>query len=723
MLRNVNRAASTLSGPWAPIHRIVATAALAVLTAGAALTLAVETRWLGLDLQAQADDFAPALVTGSRGPSAAIPPGTVLARIAGTDSRLDLRGLDLAPEPDTRFPGYAEYRAFLRRQSALSAILDEESVRLESVDGRQWTVTPASERPLADVPLTFWLQLGVGVAGLLAGAGVWAFRRSDAAAGYVALTGLGLLISASSAAVYSARELALPSGLFRALHLANGGGALLFCAAFAATLWHYPTRLARAPVSAALLLIYAIVFVAGALAPAPDFGIVLRMPVLVGFALTAAFAALQWRRTRQRPLERAALQWFLLSWLGGGGSFLLIVFVPSLLGVDTGPLQAYAFALFLVIYAGLVLGVLRYRLFGLGRWWLAAWSLMLGSLIFVGLDLGLVHLLKWRDQTALLVALVAVSWLYLPLRSWLWLRWFKPDHRDLETLLSNAVAADTTEPAHLWRESMRRLFAPLQIEPLRPAPSAAMIAADGSALLVPGVGGSDGLRLDHAQQGRRLFTSADIRTVHTIRAVIDRLVAYREAVSVGIQRERERVTRELHDDVGSRLLELLHQTDGPTRIRVRDALDELRLVLHSLASHGQRLEDVLGWCRGDFHERADNASIGVSWAAPEQAPAAALDPHLALLLVRALRSLVAMAIPRQRIDVIVDFADDRLRVDALLVPLPADDPQTLLPLATLNQRAQLLGASMDTSLADRQLRVRLDLPLLRRAEGPAAPPL
>lgn len=696
-----------------PVHWIIGAALLALIAAIAAVTAATQGPWLGIELRAQSDDQAPPIVADGRGPSAGIPIGREVLRIGTGTTYLDLRGADLAPEPDTRFPRYSDYFDFLDRQSALAALVAADTVTLETAGDQRMTIAPAPRRPIGDLPMSFWLQLGVGIAGLITGVGVWTFRSGDPAARYVALTGAALLLSAGTAAVYSTRELALEGTLFRVLHLGNGAGSLLFCAAFVATLWHYPTRLGPRAVGPLLLAAYVAVFLASAVPLLPDFDLTLRVPILAGFALTALFAALQWRRSAQRPLERAALQWFLLAWLGGGGTFLLVVFVPALLGFDTGALQAYAFALFLVIYAGLVLGVLRYRLFSLDRWWLNAWSLLLGSLIVLALDLTLVHLLDWNERTALVASLLAVSWLYLPLRYWLWHRWLSPRDRDIEALLGNAIAADVQSPAQLWQQSMRRLFAPLQMQTLRPAPSAASITADGTALLVPGVGDEDGLRLDYAQQGRRLFKPADIRTVQTLRAVIERLLAYQRAVDIGVQRERERLTRELHDDVGSRLLELVHQTDGDARAQVRGALDELRLVLHSLAAHEQPLEDVLGWCRGDMNERTESAGIALTWDTTPEIPPAILDPHLALLLVRVLRTLVALGGVEnggQRLVVAVDARRPALRIDASLTPGVAADT-TPATLATLQQRALLLGARMDVTAGPGQLAVHFSLPL------------
>ncbi len=666
---------------------------LALIAAVLAVFLATRTPWLGVKLAATVDDTAAPWVRTAIGPSLAIPDNTRIARLSAGVAALDLRGSDRAPEPDTRFPTADVYREFLARQTALVALLAAPSIEAESTEGRRWQIVAAPERPLWDLPFTFWLQLIVGAFGIVTGASVWAFRSTDPAARYVALTGVGLLLSATAAAIYSSRELAIDGSLFRVLHLINGGGALLFCAAFSATLWHYPTRLGQAPAGAALLLLFAVIFMLQASGQVIDFDLTLRLPILMGFTLTAVFAALQWRASRGRPLERAALQWFLLAWLGGSSGFLLIVFVPALLGVDSGAAQAYAFALFLPIYGGLALGVLRYQLFNLGHWWLNAWSIVLGGALFAALDLLLLQAADLNSEDALLLALLIVPWIYLPLRQWLWRR-FRPRSDALDDVLRAIAASDGSAVTRLWTTSLKQLFDPLQIE--HAATDATRLDEGGTVLRVRGNTALPSLRLAFPSAGHRLFTPEDVRTAETLRAIVDRLGAHQQALLLSVQRERERMSRALHDDVGSVLLNLLHQSDGATREQARQALEELRLVLRSLAAHDRPLEDVLGWCRGDLHDWAESSDVQLRWNSPDDLPDTTIDPHHALLLLRTLRDLVTCA-RSQSIDRTLNIAlqpeQGQLIVQAELHQL-AEDP--LKALGTLKQRAQWLGVELSS---------------------------
>jgi signal transduction histidine kinase len=478
------------------------------------------------------------------------------------------------------------------------------------------------------------------------------------------------------------------------LHLANGAGALLFCGAFSATLWHYPTRLGPTDAGRGLLAGYGVVFVLLVAGWPPNFDLALRLPILAGFALTAVFAILQWRRSRKLALQRTALKWFLLAWLGGGGAFLAVVFLPPLFGVDSGGAQAWAFALFLVIYAGLALGVARYRLFDLDRWWFTAWTLLAGAALFVALDLAMIQFTRLGGEDALLLSLLIVTWLYLPLRHWLWRR-LAPPRGGAEAALHVLAHPAAGGPVRQWPAALQGLFEPLQLhQDDSPPIDQAQLVDQGAGMRVPGIGGSPGLLLRHAQRGRHLFSPEDLQTADALHGILQRLAAERKAVADGIQQERERIARALHDDVGARLLSLLHESTGGPREHARRALEELRLVLHGLAAHQRPLEDLLGWCRGDLHECAEIHNTTLNWDAPTALPAVTLDPHHVLLMLRCLRELIAQSAGGAApLSVVASIATDG---DVLRVQAHRSAPDDTLPSipGALLQRAEALGIAL-----------------------------
>src|SRR5690606_34078528 len=90
--------------------------------------------------------------------------------------------------------------------------------------------------------------------------------------------------------------------------------------------------------------------------------------MVVQFIAIGALIAVQLFLSHRNPVARAALGWFGLSILAGTSVFVFAIATPLLIGLEPQASQASAFAVILLIYAGLALGVARYRLFDLGTW-------------------------------------------------------------------------------------------------------------------------------------------------------------------------------------------------------------------------------------------------------------------------------------------------------------------------------------------------------------------
>ncbi len=87
------------------------------------------------------------------------------------------------------------------------------------------------------------------------------------------------------------------------------------------------------------------------------------------------------------------------------------------------------------------------------------------------------------------------------------------------------------------------------------------------------------------------------------------------------ERERKRIAADLHDDLGAKLLTIVHTSDNE-RISTlaREALEEMRLSVRGLTGRPVRLADALGDWRAEIVGRLAQAGIDGSWDAPEDLP-------------------------------------------------------------------------------------------------------
>jgi two-component system, NarL family, sensor histidine kinase UhpB len=84
------------------------------------------------------------------------------------------------------------------------------------------------------------------------------------------------------------------------------------------------------------------------------------------------------------------------------------------------------------------------------------------------------------------------------------------------------------------------------------------------------------------------------------------------------ERERKRIAADLHDDLGAKLLTIVHTSESD-RISTlaREALEEMRLSVRGLSGRAVLLVDALGDWRVEVVSRLGQAGIECEWAAPE----------------------------------------------------------------------------------------------------------
>ncbi len=714
-----------MSPPTQLARTILGALLLALLGVTAALSLALRQPWLGLDLTPTTDaDMSHGGIvvraTAADGPAAMVAPGSTLLslRASGAAARpVRLGPSDLIEDPDF-FDSYAAMDGFFRRQDRLAAI-QRGTVQVEWRDpsGRtlRQQLQPLPERPLASLPAAFWFQLACGIIALLAGAWVFALKPRSRSAQLFAVAGLFFLPTTLAAAVYSSRELALPGALFGVLSVVNHFGALGFGGALAALFLVYPARLAPQPL---LWLLAATVlgwWFADALRFAPDVTWGIRAPMLAELLLAVALAVLQWQRSAARAADRAALRWFILSALVGSALFMILTLGSTLMGFFPPLQQGYAFGLFLLMYVGLGLGVGRYHLFDLDRWAYRVLLWALGLAVVVALDLMLLVLLHGRHTLALALTLMIAALLFVPLRRWFWRRMMHAQLPPIERLLPEIIAVAFTavgaERERRWVGLLDRLYQPQRNVPLDRfdgAPDAGL-ADDGSELRIAAAGGVAARCLQGRSAGQRLFSPIDAALAASLVALLDQAAAGRDALEAGVQRERDRIASDLHDDIGAKLLTLRHCIQGEReQAMLMTTIDQLRAIVRGLRQPAQPWDDFVADLRAETSQRLAAAGVGLDWPAPLIAgPAggfgvipedAARQYHLRALLQEAVSNAIRHArarCVRVRLTLQQDGALMRLEVIDDGIGIPPERAAAGHGLTSMQIRARALGGRID----------------------------
>lgn len=630
----------------APLPVMAFAVALGVAVVVMVTLLAQQRPWLGIELEPTADGTG-AVVDSAKGPAAAIPEGTVLASVENAVDRVDLTAFDLTIEPDGTMGNYANYRRFLERQTRLAQIQDSAEVIFTSEDGARFVIVPASSgRPLGDFPPDFWVQCFVGLVAWLVSAAVFAFRPREPAARYLLLSGAATLLFAPAAAVYTTRELAVNGLLLQWASDLNFFGGSLFAASFVALLLVYPRRVAPRWVGPAVVALYVIWFVAQQIGVFESMTFARRFLVMVGVGATFVITGIHWRGTGRDPLARAALQWFLLSWVLGTGMFAIFILLPQTFGVDTSPIQGYSFLLFLLVYGGLAFGILRYRLFELGDWWRRVVTWAAAVLTLVVLDLFFLYGLHLSLGTSLALALLICGVVWLPFRYWLWQRFAGRLNNRMKDLFGQVMAVALTplgevERVERWRGLLKSVFEPLEIATCDAAdPAGVAIREDGLAMEIPSVAGIGGLKLGYARGGHSLFHPSDAALANELVSMLDHGTESLASYQKGAAEERGRIARDMHDNIGAQLLAALHNRDIDVKdAKIRETLADLREVINNAPNGNSSIDETLAELRMETAERLDAAGMKLKW------DSMACDrTGLARTVSHALRSIIREAV-------------------------------------------------------------------------------
>ena len=233
-----------------------------------------------------------------------------------------------------------------------------------------------------------------------------------------------------------------------------------------------------------------------------------------------------------------------------------------------------------------------------------------------------------------------------------------------------------------------------------------------------------GRALHHAEQGKARLEQRVREATAEIERNFRQLSELR--VEQVTERERKRIAADLHDDLGAKLLTIVHTSDSE-RISTlaREALEEMRLSVRGLTGKPVRLADALGDWRAEVVSRLGQAGIECEWHAPEDLPQR-LSSRAYVQTTRILREATSNIIKHSkaaRCDIRCTISDGDLQF------ILQDDGEGISAvadgrldqghgLASMKNRAkQLQGQCLVESGAGQGTVIRLTVPLDRAIES------
>ena len=562
--------------------------------------------------------------------------------------KIVLSSLTTLEEPD-QLSSYGEYNAFLEHQQAVFEVLSTPSFTAVLANQQEVQLPPRKTRPLTTLPSTFWWLIFFGGTSLLLGISAWSMRPSDPITRVLAISGIGFMVGAYSCGIYIARELALPAKLFSGLEITNHLGIMIFAYSTSLFFWYYPKKLGSYPAA----LTYALGV--SALWLNETFQL-WSLPVHVFYAhfiaayfLLCLFAYCQWRRSLGVPLDRAMLRWLLMVMVLNLGLTVLFFYLPVILTGKSIASTVLTFGAVFLLYLGLVIGNIRYHQFDMDHWWFRAWQWMVFIFIAMLADALFVYFLNMTDTTSLGLA-IGVGGLYLLARQWFWTKFSGKGSSALDRALPHLIETlmlqqKNSSPELQWQQLILRVFNPISIKVTPCLSHTVSIEGSGITLQLPNLDGVSSVEAFCCDRGNRLYNDTDVylgnRLLELMRHSNDLLQAHEQ----GAEAERQRIQRDLHDDVAARLLSLLHQTREPSISKVaQNALRGLRDVIHRLDRENASLMDVMNDIQASAREQIEGSDVLLEWYSPSEWPSIVLDSGQHINLKRIARETVANAL-------------------------------------------------------------------------------
>lgn len=627
---------------------------LTIGVASLGIWYATQLSWFGLTLKPTEQSI---LVEFSQAPARSVPIGAEVIALISNGKRLDLHPTDLIDDPDS-FDTYQQMNAFFIRQSLLNQYLKapvEVVWRIANSHEKISTLTP-QKRPLSSLPFVSWFSLLTGTLACWISCWVWSLRREDWGARMFAMTGMMFFVTVVLVMIYSSRPLAIDGKTFQLMSTVNHFTVFTFGGALVGLFLCYPRMLVKPRTLLWLPLIYGIWWLVDVMQLPPRIMWGIHTAVLSHMLLAIIFSFFQWQGCRTNPVERASLRWFVLSIIPAGVLTILPVLIYMLFGrisflnPPAGIIYpGVGFGTALIMYLGIALGLSRHRLFELNDW---AYRILLwvgSAVLVIVLDVVFIFLLKSDPAFSLGISMLVAGLLYFPLRQWLWMRYITPTHMRIEQAMPELIRIAFIDSLGVreqeWGKLLSAIYNPLKMVKLETAVSKAKLDNDGLDLYVPNCGELPARMMSYPQQGHRLFTMRDVEFVFALSQLMEHAASGRIAHEQGATQERRRISRDMHDDVGARLLMLIHRAkDEPTAEVARAAMRDLRTALNSLDAQSARLEDALADWRLEAETRCEAAGVILSWHEPLDPPEYRLSPLEKSALERVLREMLSNAL-------------------------------------------------------------------------------
>lgn len=190
-------------------------------------------------------------------------------------------------------------------------------------------------------------------------------------------------------------------------------------------------------------------------------------------------------------------------------------------------------------------------------------------------------------------------------------------HKSLEKNLPFLIEEFSSSGSSIdmrWKSILQRFFSNCSLSTSTDIVTECRIQPDYNTLEVPSINLKHGYILS-TNDKNSTFNTDDIELASSLLKLTKQFISIEEAVEKGASEERQRIARDLHDDVAARMLTLIHTVrDQQTIAIARSILKSLRNAIYTLDNRSTvTILDAMTDTRSEIQERLNSIGIQLQW--------------------------------------------------------------------------------------------------------------
>ena len=593
------------------------------------IALVSGTPWLGLDIDHFSNENGLLVVNvyPSSPLQGKVQQGDVLTTISDGFETIAFKEKGVPVDPG-QFENMGDSELFLQHQSKIFSMLFAKEITLVTLDGKRISTKATTVRTLPDSPWRFWATFFMGGLAMLIAICAWSIKRGDVVLRVFGVGGIFYFIHCSILSLHISRGVAIDPVLYQVLGPISQLAFLIFIHTALALIWYYPKKLREFNILPFLLL-WVFGLWLNSYIGIVDMTADIVFGYFVFFYMVFFFLAiLQWNGSTLNLADKKRLYSLFFGVMASGLAFMGFIVIPSyFLGRTLVPVYFMSFSA-IFVFIGMSIGIAKTELFGIDNSWFKIWFWFVGGIVFITCDIAMIFILGLHDATALIFTIVFGAWVYFPIRQWIVNHYLRSNF-DVENKFNRLLDMFFTDKdiEEQWVDLLRDTYKPLAIKHKstdahggggsgfgRGFNGVVAIENSGMLLHVPTVKGDATLQISGVNRGSKLFNRSDRDLTQVMYSLVRKSSELIEEKVRVEEIERERIMRDLHDDVGGKLLTLTHRLKGKDAELARAAMKALRESIYVMDRKSQQYaRDLLDELFIEIRERIAVTQTTLEW--------------------------------------------------------------------------------------------------------------